>query len=325
MAKNYAITRIEKYSHVSQASYLLNHHLRLVEVANADPEKKNKNTVVVQKNVMEFLNDTPAGSKKNACRFVDVLFTASRFEDKKQADEWEKATIAFAKKEFGAENIALMVTHNDERTKHMHVIFKPVNPKTKKLGAGHWFDGRMKMKAYQERYFKAVEHLDFDRGDPLKRAHHTTLKEHYAQVNKSASEAKKQVEEFQEALKDLREETKNITLMDMVRPVRFVDRLKPKFQKVFKKGKEILKHQAFNELEQKEQNTQKLAEENQNLKDKLLAMTGKENPNWVEVDKYSEALTAIAEEQAKPSTHAPATKPKIAPGQIHQPTKKPKI
>ena len=38
----------------------------------------------------------------------------------------------FVKETYGAENIALAVLHKDETTEHMHVIIKPINPKTKK-------------------------------------------------------------------------------------------------------------------------------------------------------------------------------------------------
>jgi uncharacterized protein YeaC (DUF1315 family) len=299
MSKNYAITRVKKYSHVSQVSYLVNHHLRLVDVPNADPARAKKNEILVQKNVMEFLNEVPKGSKKNACRFVDCLFTASHFENAEHERQWQKSTVDFIKKEFGEENLALVVVHNDEKTKHVHVIFKPVNPKTGKLGAGHWFDGRMKMKAYQERYFQAVKHLKFERGDPNKRAHHTTIKEHYAQVNKSAAEAEKEVASFKKSLVTLHNEVKNFSLVDVFRPAKFFDRIKPHFGRVYKKSKEVFKYQAYNRVAEKEERDLRLAEENANLRHKLETLTGKENPNWVEVNNLSEVLTAEAERRTE--------------------------
>lgn len=295
MPKNYAITRVEKYSHISQVSYLVNHHLRLVEVANADPTRAKKNEVLVQKNVMEFLQDVPKGSKKNACRFVDCLFTASRFDTPEQAREWQKATVEFIKKEFGEQNLALVVVHNDERTKHIHAIFKPVNPHTKKLGAGYWFDGRLKMKAYQERYFQAVKHLKFERGDPNKRAHHTTLKEHYAQVNKSAEEAQKEVESFKRSLLEVQQQAKNFSFLDRFKPSNFLARLRPKLGKAFKKGEKVLTYQAYNQVEKTEHRSKTLEEENKALRDKLEALTGSPNPNWVDIQKHSTVLSAHAE------------------------------
>jgi len=99
--KNYAITRIKKHASVKSASYLVNHHLRLAEVANADPQKAKKNETLFQvPDIQAFLNDVPKGTKKNACRFVDVLFTASRFDTKQQFEDWKKASWEFAKKTF---------------------------------------------------------------------------------------------------------------------------------------------------------------------------------------------------------------------------------
>lgn len=299
MSKNYAITRVKKYSHVSQVSYLVNHHLRLVDVPNADPARAKKNEILVQKNVMDFLNEVPKGSKKNACRFVDCIFTASHFENKEHERQWQKSTVEFIKKEFGEENLALVVVHNDEKTKHIHVIFKPVNPKTKKLGAGHWFDGRMKMKAYQERYFQAVKDLKFDRGDPNKRAHHTTIKEHYAQINKSANQAQDETTNFKKALVTLHAEVKKISMRDAFRPAKFLARVKPHILDIYAQSKEVFKYQAYNKLAEKEKTDIRLAEENANLRSKLEALTGKENPNWVEVQKYSEVLSAEAEKRTE--------------------------
>lgn len=295
MPKNYAIARIKKYSHVSQVTYLVNHHLRLVPVPNADPKRAHKNEVLVQKDVVDFLEDVPKGSKKNAVRFVDCVFAGSRFDTPQQEKEWQEATFDFIKKEFGEDNLALVVVHNDETTKHIQVIFKPVNPKTKKLGAGHWFDGRVKMKSYQDRYFNAVKHLGFERGDPSKKAEHTTLKEHYAQVNKSADAAEQEVQDLKKSLGRLKKEVQDFSVMDIFKPAKFMDRVKPHLYRVLKKGKEVLQYQAYNQVEQKEQKSKRLAEENEALRHKLEAITGVENPNWVEVKKYADVVSADAE------------------------------
>ena len=295
MSKNYAITRVKKHRHLSQLVYLLNHHLRSVMVPNADPTKAHKNEILLQRDVQDFLEEVPKGSKKNACRFVDCIFAASRFDTPEQAKQWEKSTFEFIKKEFGEENLALVVVHNDETTKHIHVIFKPVNPNTKKLGAGHWFDGRMKMKAYQERYFQSVKDLGFDRGDPAKRAHHTTIKEFYAQVNKSAEQAQADADYFKKLLHQLHRDLKNISIWDAFKPGNFYEKMKPKFGKAYKKGKEVFAYKAYSQVEKIEEENHQLAQELQNLRDKLEALTGSPNPSWVDVQKHSEVLTAEAE------------------------------
>lgn len=275
---------------MSQVGYLVNHHLRLVEVANADPTKKNKNKILVEKDVAKFLEEIPAGSKRNACRFVDCIFTASRFESKQQRDLWIKATMEFINKEFGAANIALAILHLDERTPHLHVIFKPINPKTKKLGASHWFDGRLKMKSYQDRYYKAVSHLGFDRGDPYRRAHHKDLKTHYAEVNKSAEQAEQEAQLFHKSIKEVKATAQNITFADLLRPKKFMEKLTPMLSNVFKSGARVMRYQAYNRLEQKEERTKKLEQENEQYRQKLETLTGTPNPDWLMVEELATAL-----------------------------------
>ena len=84
MTKNYAIARIKKYSRVGQVGYLVNHHLRYVEVANADPKIKNEVLHQVE-DVKQFLEDIPKGSKKNAVRFIDCLLLQAGLRTK---DNW---------------------------------------------------------------------------------------------------------------------------------------------------------------------------------------------------------------------------------------------
>lgn len=290
MSKNYAIARIKKYSHVSQAHYLVSHHLRLVTVHNADPTKAVKNKILVQKDVEKFLMDVPKGSKRNACRFVDCLFTASTFLTKQQRTDWMSETMKFVEREVGRENIALAVLHMDETTPHIHVIFKPVNPKTKKLGAGYWFDGRMKMKAYQDRYYRAVEKLGFDRGDPTRRAKHTTLKQHYTEVNKTTEAAELEMKKFKESLEAVKKVAENFTLVDLFKPATVAKKLTPCIQDLWTTGKTVMQYQAYNRLEKKQETSKKLAAENEALRQKLEALTGSTNPDWLMIEKMS--LTA---------------------------------
>jgi hypothetical protein len=204
MTKNYAIARIKKYSRVGQVGYLVNHHLRYVEVANADPKIKNEVLHQVE-DVKQFLEDIPKGSKKNAVRFIDCLFTASRFDDKRQLEQWKKKTMDFVRETYGAENIALAVLHKDETTEHMHVIIKPINPKTKKLGAGWLFDGRDKMQAYQDKYQLAVGNLGFSRGVKGSRAKHQTIKQFYRKIAQAEIEANEFKTQLAEAVRKVEE------------------------------------------------------------------------------------------------------------------------
>jgi len=306
--KNYAIARIKKHTSVRSASYLVNHHLRLAEVPNADPHKAKKNELLHQvDDIQGFLNDVPKGSKKNACRFVDVLFTASRFDTRQQFEDWKKASWEFAKKTFGEDNIALAVVHRDETTPHMHIIFKPVNPKTQKLGAGHWFDGRAKMQKYQDSYHKAVGHLGFDRGEPGSRAKHKTIKQFYRDI----SLAQQEVQAFNKAFHLIEQEVKNVSLWDRFNPTKLHQRVRAHLVTAYSSAKKILLAKQVLETEKTNQKNQELLEQISAVKDKLEMVTGMENPTYVDLEKFKAKIRALEPTPAErdPKEGAPAPQP----------------
>jgi len=306
MSKNYAITRIKKHTSIGALAYLVNHHLRLTEVQNADPKRAHLNEVLIQKDdIQGFIADTPKGSKRNACRLVDVLFSASEFTDKKQAEAWQKATLEFARKEFGEHNIALAVVHNDETSKHMHIVFKPVNPKTQKLGAGHWFDGRVKMQSYQDRYHQAVASLGFDRGEPGSRANHKTIKQFYRDIDL----AEKAYKSFKEDLLGIAKEVKKATIWDrLTNPKGLAERVLNHLDGIGRAAKTILLAKEVLGVKKKEKDNDQLREQIENLSHKLNTITGDDNPSWVEIQRFAEHYKTQILPQEGPKD-APQEKP----------------
>lgn len=294
MTKNYAIARIKKYSRVGQVDYLVNHHLRSVEVANADPKIKNEVLHQVE-DVKKFLEDIPKGSKKNAVRFIDCLFTASRFEDKRQLEQWKKKTMDFVKETYGAENIALAVLHKDETTDHMHVIIKPINPKTKKLGAGWLFDGRDKMQAYQDKYHLAVGNLGFSRGVKGSRAKHQTIKQFYRKIAQAEIEAN----EFKTQLAEAVRKVEEIPKTQRIFGDKFRLALVPIFGGLLKKAKVVAGLEKVLQAEKKEELANKLASKVENLEMKLEKLTGEPNPSWTEINTLARSFEQLKEDQAK--------------------------
>ncbi|MBU9284166.1 plasmid recombination protein, partial [Burkholderia multivorans] len=215
----------------------------------------------------------------NGLYTVTVLNAGSR-------SEWVKSTMDFARKEWGANNIALAVLHKDETTPHIHVIFKPVNPKTKKLGAGYWFDGKAKMTAYQDKYHKAVEALGFERGDPTKRAHHTTIKEFYAKAEK----AKTAYAEYHKSLWELYEEVGKVKLWGRLNPAKLQATLKPIFARVSAKAKKVIGLKEFLEVDKTTKQNAKLLDQLDYQAMQLEALTGSPNPTPNEVQEISKVL-----------------------------------
>lgn len=320
MTKNYAIARIKKYSKVSQVGYLVNHHLRAVEVPNANPKIKNEILHQVP-DVKEFLEDIPKGSKKNAVRFVDCLFTASKFEDKKQLEEWKQKTMDFVRETYGAENIALAVLHKDETTEHMHVIIKPINPKTKKLGAGWLFDGREKMQAYQDKYHLAVGKLGFSRGVKGSRAKHQTIKQFYRNIARAEIEAN----EFKTQLANVIKQIQKIPRHQRIFDDKFKNQLIPIFGQLLKKAKVVAGLEKITEVEKKEEKANKLATQVEDLEHKLETLTGTKNPNWVQINALATNLKAIEEQQQKIVEEVKKKYPQQPVEEIQQATQKTKF
>lgn len=309
--KNYAITRIKKHASVKSATYLINHHLRLAEVHNADLNRKQKNEVIHRlDDIQKFLNEVPKGTKSNACRFVDVLFTASRFDTKQQFEEWKKSTWEFAKQQFGEENIALAVVHNDETTPHFHLMFKPVNPKTGKLGAGHWFDGRKKMQQYQDAYHRSVAHLGFDRGEPGSRARHKTIRQFYRDV----SIAQEEIKTFSKAFNEIDQQLKNVSLWDRIKPSNLQKKIKVQLVTAYKSASKILLFKQVLQTEKVTEQNKQLLKQIDTLKDKLELATGYENPSYVQVQQFtdnykklesSHQQVELAKQQKREATTSP--------------------
>jgi len=309
--KNYAITRIKKHASVKSATYLINHHLRLADVHNADPKRKNKNEVLHRlDDIQKFLNEVPKGTKSNACRFVDVLFTASRFDNKQQFEQWKTATWEFAKRQFGEDNIALAVVHNDETTPHFHLIFKPVNPKTGKLGAGHWFDGRKKMQQYQDAYHRSVANLGFDRGEPGSRAKHKTIRQFYRDV----SIAQEELKTFSKAFNEIDKQLKNVSIWDRLKPSNLQKKIKLQLVTAYKSASKILLFKQVLQTEKVTEQNKQLLKQIDTLKDKLELATGYENPSYVQVQQFtdnykklesSHQQVELAKQQKREATTSP--------------------
>jgi hypothetical protein len=314
--KNYAIARIKKHGSGSRLVSLLNHHLRTVDVPNADPKHSDKNRILHQvEDPRAFIREIPKGTKKNACRFVDVLFTATRFDSPDQLKQWTEQTMAFARKHFGEENIALSVLHMDETTPHIHLLFKPVNPKTQKLGAGHWFDGRAKMQKFQDAYHKQVASLGFDRGEPGSRAKHTTIKEFYA----STRHAQTAYNEHKQTMKKAYEEVKHAK-PTLWQTITNSDEWKKGSKRAFNAALAPLKKVAYlavttspkkmAELEKKAREGEEKTALLEATQEKLKELTGSHYPTSTEINRYKQqAARAHAKPSPNPTPEPEAPKP----------------
>ncbi|MTJ47002.1 plasmid recombination protein [Dolichospermum sp. UHCC 0259] len=68
--------------------------------------------------------------------------------------------------------------HLDEVTPHIHAYFVPLD-ENGQLRCNHFFDGRQKMRDFQESYFASVQHLGLERGIQGSVAKHQDIKDFY--------------------------------------------------------------------------------------------------------------------------------------------------
>lgn len=133
-------TNAGKYS----LSSAYDHNERLVEVTNADPDKKNLNKELVplkEKNYLDAYDkeiDKILSSgimktiRKDAIRGIEVVAPFNKPEtdySQKDLDDWCKDTINWIKENFGENNVKHAVLHMDENTPHIHVVIIPIDEK----------------------------------------------------------------------------------------------------------------------------------------------------------------------------------------------------
>ena len=64
--------------------------------------------------------------------------------------------------ELGDDRVVRAELHLDEMTPHIHAYFVPLDEKGQ-LRCNHFFNGQQKMRAFQDSYYDAVEHLGLER------------------------------------------------------------------------------------------------------------------------------------------------------------------
>ena len=110
--------------------------------------------------------------RRDAVRAIGVVLTGSHEQMKKIEsnqklfNQWKEDNYQFACQEFGKSNIVRFSVHRDEKTPHIHCVFVPIT-KEGGLSAKSYMNGRDCLRAYQDRYGKAMEKFDLSRGLPV--------------------------------------------------------------------------------------------------------------------------------------------------------------
>jgi len=82
--------------------------------------------------------------------------------------------------------------HLDEMTPHIHAYFVPLDDRGQ-LRCNHFFDGREKMREFQDSYYAAMQHLGLERGIKGSVAKHQDIKDFYCIVEEGRDLEKNQL------------------------------------------------------------------------------------------------------------------------------------
>ncbi|HEY9799865.1 MAG TPA: MobV family relaxase [Leptolyngbyaceae cyanobacterium] len=195
----YAIARIKKLKRSNLAGSEA-HTARQRETPNADPNKQNirfigtnNPTVTLDQLVMERIGEQKRKIRPDAVYCTEILLTASPeyfrpncptqagYYEQDKVDSWLAASKQWLDSRY-SDRIVRAELHLDEATPHIHAYFVPLDEKGQ-LRAKHFFDGRQKMREFQDSYSEATEHLGLERGIKGSRAQHQDIKDFYSIVN----------------------------------------------------------------------------------------------------------------------------------------------
>ena len=195
MAMQFAIFRVgeRKYKTLQEIKHYKRHMEREADILNADPSRTGMNvTLIGDKNIIEDVEEYTKGIKmrKNGVLARELLMTASpewvTEATQEMLNEWVNINLNWLEDEFG-DNIRHCVLHLDESTAHLHALCIPRFEDDKKgyvLANARYFDGPVKLSAYQDRYSEAMQELGLNRGLKWSKATHTQLRVYYNLINK---------------------------------------------------------------------------------------------------------------------------------------------
>lgn len=202
----YAIYRHVKHSQTNTIRAASRHMMRSLVTPNADPARFDRNKIIIGTNdpagdvsrLLPALDERGADGqlrrRKNSVLSIEVLLTASPewFETASPQDvrDWESRSVEWLKSEYGAENIAHLQLHMDEKTPHLTGLIVPIDPYTGRLNARRWIGGAERCSQQQTDYAASVESLGLQRGIEGSKATHQRVQSHYADLNKPTTEVR---------------------------------------------------------------------------------------------------------------------------------------
>lgn len=195
---DYCILRIQKHgANMGTAAKMIRHALREDEVKNADPDKRDQNTIKGPTTSAGVLAAVRAKLPKNRRRdavpviefFVSASPEAMHSMSREAQDKYFKDAVTWIGERFGGDNnIVSYAVHRDESTPHLQLFLVPLEDG--KLRAKAMVGGKADMVAMQTHFWEKVGRgHGLRRGEPATetRAKHTTIAQFYRAVNEAGS------------------------------------------------------------------------------------------------------------------------------------------
>jgi hypothetical protein len=194
-----------RFSTIKTAAELqakIDHNSRSIHPANADPMRTCLNQqlagyrdIDAEKIYQDVISESEYykthNVAKNAVIAREAIMTFSpEAKESIDVDAWMEKSMEWFRTEFPTFKIYRADLHADESTEHIHILFAPTADNGK-FANSRWFgadkskgefDGREKMRAYQDRYALAMKQFNLQRGVKHSKATHQEVKRFYGQI-----------------------------------------------------------------------------------------------------------------------------------------------
>lgn len=194
---SYAIMRCQKIKSFGSFGGAVQHCFRERETPNADTERTQMNEHYYASSDTEAFKKLrerlPEKIRKNGVIAIEYTMTASpdffQFASDEQKKEFFNRSVDWLKDKYGEENVVVATVHNDESTPHLSAFVVPIDERGK-LNARGFIGGREKLQADQDSFAQKVADLGLERGIKGSKAKHKTIKQYYAELNKSLEDVR---------------------------------------------------------------------------------------------------------------------------------------
>lgn len=191
----YAIVGIAKLKTAGNVQGVLSHMLRTRPTPNSDGREND--VLITPPPLPEIMQEVNSYCpRKNAVIAYDMLLAASpEFFDGKtpgQVTEWAEASLQWACRKFGRQNIKAAVLHLDEQeTGSPHLSLLVIPEVNQKLNARYYTGGREKLRALWTEYAVDMKPFGLVRGREFSPAKHKQIKDYYADIREGEKLAAK--------------------------------------------------------------------------------------------------------------------------------------